>query len=93
MMVHQSVEDHLLVPVSKPKIGIAGKTGMWRIYRPVIDYEKCIKCYMCYINCPDVAVVVEKFNEYPKIDYDYCKGCGICATVCPKKAISMVREE
>jgi len=84
---------HLLVPVSKPKEGVAGKTGSWRIFRPVIDYGKCIKCYQCYISCPDVAIVVEKFNDFPKINYDYCKGCGICETVCPPKAISMVREE
>ncbi len=84
--------SHLLVPVSKPKVGVAGKTGAWRIFRPVIDYEKCIKCYQCYLVCPDAAIIVEKFNEYPRIDYDYCKGCGICATICPKNAIEMVKE-
>ena len=84
---------HLFVPISKPKEAVAGKTGTWRIFRPVIDYDKCIKCYQCYLACPDVAIIVEKFNEMPKINYDYCKGCGICSTVCPVKAISMVREE
>ncbi len=84
---------HLLIPVSKPKEAVAGKTGTWRIFRPEIDYDKCTKCYQCYLACPDVAIIVEKFNEYPRINYDYCKGCGICSTVCPVNAISMVREE
>ncbi len=86
-------KEHLFIPKSTPKIGVAGKTGAWRIFRPIINYDKCTKCYQCYMVCPDVAISVEKFNEFPKIDYDYCKGCGICASVCPVKAIQMVKEE
>ena len=85
--------DHLILPISKPKIGAAGKTGAWRIFRPVIDYAKCIKCYLCYVHCPDAAIRVEAFNKPPEIDYDYCKGCGICKSVCPKGAIEMVEEK
>ncbi|MEX0567880.1 MAG: 4Fe-4S binding protein [Candidatus Njordarchaeota archaeon] len=88
----KNVEDHLLVPISKPKVGVAGKTGSWRVFKPVINYEKCIKCYLCYLHCPDAAIDVKKHTEFPKIDYDYCKGCGICADVCPVKAITMERE-
>lgn len=88
----KNVENHLLVPISKPKEGVAGKTGNWRIFRPVIDYNKCVKCYLCYLHCPDASIDVEKHTDFPKIDYDYCKGCGICAEVCPVKAIRMERE-
>lgn len=85
-------KDQILLPISKPKEGVAGKTGSWRIFRPILHPDKCIKCYQCYISCPDVAIIVENFNELPKWNYDFCKGCGICANVCPRKAIEM-REE
>jgi len=83
--------SHTMAPISKPVVGAAGKTGAWRIFRPVIDYNKCIKCYQCWMYCPDIAIEA-KWNEYPKINYDFCKGCGICANVCPRQAIRMVRE-
>ncbi len=76
--------------LSKPTEGAMGKTGTWRVFRPVIDKEKCIKCWFCWIYCPDAAIAK---NEYPEVDYDYCKGCGICANECPVKAIEMRREE
>jgi pyruvate ferredoxin oxidoreductase delta subunit len=67
------------------------ETGSWRTLRPVIDLEKCTKCYFCYDFCPDSAV--EKTADGPKINYAYCKGCGICAYECPKEAIELVPEE
>jgi pyruvate ferredoxin oxidoreductase delta subunit len=67
------------------------KTGDWRTKRPVLDKSKCINCLLCFIYCPDSAVIV-KDGKIDKIDLDYCKGCGICSEVCPKKAIKMVRE-
>ncbi|MFP4169947.1 MAG: 4Fe-4S binding protein [Methanomassiliicoccales archaeon] len=68
------------------------KTGNWRTLCPSIDREKCIKCYICWKFCPDMAIDVEE-DEFPEIDLDYCKGCGICANECPKDAITMEREE
>jgi len=67
------------------------KTGNWRVERPVIDYNKCVKCLICWLYCPEPAIL-RKGTEV-KIDYDYCKGCGICAEECPTKAINMVPEE
>ncbi|POP33822.1 4Fe-4S dicluster domain-containing protein [Lactonifactor longoviformis] len=65
-------------------------TASWRVYRPVMDKEKCIDCGMCLAFCPvnAVAAVGKKFE----ITYDYCKGCGICANECKKGAIAMVLE-
>ena len=74
--------------ISKPKKGASGKTGAWRTFRPVIDPEKCSKCGLCSLYCPEGVI-----SEDLKIDYDFCKGCGICANECPKKAIRMEREE
>jgi pyruvate ferredoxin oxidoreductase delta subunit len=67
------------------------KTGDWRTERPVIDREKCTNCLICWINCPDLSIIVEN-GEFKEFDLDHCKGCGICATVCPRKAIHMESE-
>jgi len=68
------------------------KTGSWRTFKPVIDREKCIKCFICWKFCPDVSVTVEDEDSYPEINYEYCKGCGICAHECPADAIDMEKE-
>ncbi len=81
------------------------KTGGWRTFRPVIDYEKCIRCYICWKFCPDTAIYFAKPDKHPapkdalakfdtvEIDYDYCKGCGICANECPVNAIELILEQ
>jgi pyruvate ferredoxin oxidoreductase delta subunit len=74
--------------ISRPIEGATGKTGTWRVFRPVVEREKCNECGLCATYCPDAAI-----NEELEIDLTYCKGCVICANECPKKAIEMVREE
>jgi len=70
------------------------ETGDWRSEKPVWDAEKCTHCLICWVYCPDSAIIV-KDGKVQGIDYRYCKGCGICAEECPPKiqAIKMVREE
>ncbi|HDM25475.1 ferredoxin [Euryarchaeota archaeon ex4484_162] len=77
--------------ISYPKIGAMGKTGTWRIFKPILDKNKCIKCLRCWVFCPESAI--KRRNDSVEIDYDYCKGCGVCANVCPVKAIVMAKEE
>ncbi|MBI0584067.1 MAG: 4Fe-4S binding protein [Methanomassiliicoccus sp.] len=67
-------------------------TGTWRTIRPVINEDRCIRCYMCWKFCPDMSMVVEKEGDYPRVDLDHCKGCGICSNECPRLAIRMERE-
>ncbi|MGC9308874.1 MAG: 4Fe-4S binding protein [Thermoplasmatota archaeon] len=76
--------------ISKPQKAAMGKTGSWRVFCPELDVDKCIKCWRCWIYCPETAI---KRNEYPHIDLDYCKGCGVCANECPVDAITMRRED
>jgi len=68
------------------------KTGDWRSFRPVVDKEKCIKCGLCYIFCPDAAIQEDK-DGFFIANLDYCKGCGICARECYVQCIKMVEEE
>ena len=66
-------------------------TGAWRTYCPVTDFEKCTHCMICWIMCPDSAILVEDGKKVGT-DMQYCKGCGICADVCPVDAIEMFLE-
>ena len=74
--------------ILEPGNSIKYKTGSWKSKKPVRDVEKCTDCFICWILCPDSAIIVEN-EKIKNIDYDYCKGCGICASVCPKEAITM----
>ncbi len=52
----------------------------------------CIRCNVCLMVCPDVAISFnENQNEY-LIDYDHCKGCGICSVECPRSAMTLEEE-
>ena len=68
------------------------KTGDWRTERPILDKEKCTKCALCWIYCPDAAIKPSEEGYY-EADLHYCKGCGICANICPVGAITMIEEE
>lgn len=61
-------------------------TGGWRVERPEIDLEKCKRCFLCFLFCPDAAVSLDEEN-YPHIDYEHCKGCMICYEECPPRAV------
>lgn len=62
----------------------------WRTEKPIIDSDKCIGCYQCYLYCPEG--VIFKTGKKVNIDYAFCKGCGICVRVCHKEAIKLVKE-
>jgi pyruvate ferredoxin oxidoreductase delta subunit len=66
-------------------------TGLWRTERPHVDFDRCIKCKLCYLYCPVTAYKWSRIG--PICNYHFCKGCGICAQECPVKAIEMVKEE
>ncbi|MGB9561789.1 MAG: 4Fe-4S binding protein [bacterium] len=81
-------------------------TGNWRNVRPVINYDKCTRCMICWKYCPEPAIVIKKpyeiglrfdgkhaDKEIPVVDLDYCKGCGICAVECPVECIELIKEE
>jgi pyruvate ferredoxin oxidoreductase delta subunit len=75
--------------IDRPGNSEENQTGGWRTQRPVIDPEKCKACGMCWVYCPDAALIPG--SPY-RIDYRYCKGCGVCANECPFGAIRMEDE-
>ena len=66
-------------------------TGKWRTARPVVDFEQCTLCRICWKFCPEACIhIVEDRIE---IDLTFCKGCMICVEECPQNAISEVTEQ
>lgn len=68
------------------------RTGDWKSEHPVWDNQKCIKCGICYLFCPEGCIGQNK-DGYFEANLYYCKGCGICARECWTGAITMVEEE
>lgn len=79
------------IEVTDKPTGFDYITAGWRTFKPVLDESKCVHCMICWMVCPDNAIVV-KDGKMVGFFYDHCKGCGVCANECPVKAISMVRE-
>lgn len=89
----EMLEGTVIPAVPRGKRNEQFKRGTTKFERPTIDFDKCIKCRLCWIYCPD-----ECFDETPDgyydVAYEYCVGCGICAEVCPvKDCIVMVDEK
>jgi pyruvate ferredoxin oxidoreductase delta subunit len=68
------------------------KKYLTRTMRPVVDFDKCIKCTLCWLACPDSC-----FDVTPEGLYDAnmsaCCGCGVCEAICPvEKCVTMVNE-
>src|SRR5215475_8649735 len=89
------------IPVGKPVEGGKGyrpernpyfKKFTTRTMRPVIDFDTCVKCTLCWIQCPDSVFDVTPDGLYDA-NMDACCGCGVCEAVCPvKDCITMVNE-
>jgi len=73
--------------------GVSGKTGTWRVTKPIFNNEKCVKCMLCWLYCPENVIDInEGEGPYITINYDYCKGCGICVDICPTDALKLISE-
>jgi NADPH-dependent glutamate synthase beta subunit-like oxidoreductase/Pyruvate/2-oxoacid:ferredoxin oxidoreductase delta subunit len=48
----------------------------------------CIHCDLCFLICPDLAIVKAKGAGY-ELQRDFCKGCGMCASTCPRQVIEL----
>jgi len=92
--------------IELPILSVKGRTGGFKeVHGGLSDLKaqkeaercfscgNCIRCNVCLMVCPDVAIwFKEKEKEY-FIDYDHCKGCGICAVECPRSAMTLEEEK
>tara|TARA_B100000315_G_scaffold165724_1_gene154356 strand:- start:265 stop:1407 length:1143 start_codon:yes stop_codon:yes gene_type:complete len=63
-----------------------------RSMRPVINFDTCTKCTLCWLTCPDGSFDVTPDGFYDA-NMEACCGCGICESVCPvKECLTMVGE-
>ena len=63
-----------------------------RTMRPVVNFETCIKCTLCWLQCPDTCFDVTPEGLYDA-NMEACCGCGVCEAVCPvDKCVTMVDE-
>lgn len=69
----------------------ARRTGNWRQFRPVLDAQRCTRCWICFVRCPEAAISLDA-QEYPVVDYDQCKGCLLCVHDCPTHAFTAEKE-
>jgi len=67
-------------------------TDGWRVYRPILEPERCTRCMLCFALCPEGAIQIDA-ESLPQIDYAHCKGCLVCLTECAPQAISQLRED
>ncbi|MGZ4333049.1 MAG: 4Fe-4S dicluster-binding protein [Gaiellaceae bacterium] len=68
------------------------RTGNYRTgVRPEVELAKCVDCLLCWLYCPDSAIVLSGAS-FAGVDLEICKGCEICSEVCPTGAIQMVAE-
>jgi pyruvate ferredoxin oxidoreductase delta subunit len=89
------------IPIGKPKEGGKGyvpdrnpyfKKYTTRTMRPVVDFDTCVKCNLCWIACPDSCFDVMPDGTFDA-NMDACCGCGVCEAVCPvEHCITMVNE-
>ena len=77
--------------VTEPGNSRSYRTGDWRAERPVSNHDRCIKCGICSLFCPEDCISQDG-EGYFEADLYYCKGCGICARECWTGAITMVEE-
>ncbi len=59
-------------------------------FKTSIDYDKCIKCGRCSVNCPFGVIEFDREQKKPVIvDTSKCVACQRCAVYCPGEAISI----
>ncbi len=78
--------------VTDPGSARYNRTGDWRSSRPIWDFDKCVKCGVCSIFCPEGCITMQA-DGLPLADMEYCKGCSICMVECWTGCIEMEEEK
>ena len=53
-----------------------------RTMRPVVDFDSCTKCSLCWLQCPDGAFDITPDGVYDP-NMEACTGCAVCEAICP----------
>jgi pyruvate ferredoxin oxidoreductase delta subunit len=101
----KAMEEGVVIRAIEPGAGFRGGDGGYqpvrsevfkkystRSMRPVINFETCIKCTLCWLQCPDTCFDVTPDGLYDA-NMESCCGCGVCEAVCPvPECVTMVSE-
>ena len=101
----RSMEEGLVIRAIEPGGGFRGgnegyeptrnavfKKFSTRAMRPVINFDTCIKCTLCWLQCPDSCFDVTPEGLYDA-NMEACCGCAVCEAVCPvPDCVTMVNE-
>ena len=101
----KSMEEGLVIRAIEPATGFRGgeegyqpvrnsvfKKYSTRSMRPIVNFETCIKCTLCWLQCPDTCFDVTPDGLYDA-NLESCCGCGVCEAVCPvPDCVTMVTE-
>jgi pyruvate ferredoxin oxidoreductase delta subunit len=78
--------------ITEPGSSRYNRTGDWRSQRPIWEFEKCVKCGVCAVFCPEGCIEMQK-DGLPLVDLEFCKGCGICVLECWTGCIELTEEK
>ncbi len=63
-----------------------------RSMRPIVNFDTCIKCTLCWLQCPDTCFDVTPDGLFDA-NMEACCGCGVCEAVCPvPECVTMINE-
>ncbi len=67
---------------------------MSKTWYPIIDYDKCTGCLVCYDKCSH-GVYELNSRDFPKVVFpEGCvHGCTGCGSICPSEAITYLGAE
>jgi pyruvate ferredoxin oxidoreductase delta subunit len=102
----QDMKEGLVIPAIPVRQEVEGWDGGYRpgrnptfkkfttrTMRPVVDFETCTKCTVCWLQCPDSCFDITPTGHYDA-NMEACCGCGVCEAVCPvTHCITMVNEQ
>jgi pyruvate ferredoxin oxidoreductase delta subunit len=76
-----------------PGRNVTFKKFSTRSMRPVINFDTCTKCTLCWLHCPDTCFDIAPDGHYDA-NMESCCGCGVCEAVCPVAGcVTMINEE
>lgn len=82
-------ESNVLEAVEATRVEVgAVKSGSWKPWFPVIDYDRCTNCMQCLSFCLFGVYGVTEEQQIQVQNNDNCKtNCPACSRVCPEAAI------